>query len=190
MSLYREFGDALKGVWSLLVGLRVTGSEFAQKQVTVHYPRQVVDNITTFRGHIELVGKPKDPAVPKCISCMMCQSVCPSGCIVVKKSPKIKPTEEAIKAAEEAGKPAPKPKAVKTPKGLLLDYNLCSLCGLCVQNCPVGSLRFSTDVYLAGYERGDFEYDLVERLKEQALQEAASRNAAETTAPAEKREAS
>ena len=75
MSLYREFGDALKGVWSLLVGLRVTGSEFAKKQVTVHYPRQVVDNISTFRGHIELVGKPKDPAVPKCISCMMCQSV-------------------------------------------------------------------------------------------------------------------
>ena len=37
MSLYREFGDALKGVWSLLVGLRVTGAEFAKKQVTVHY---------------------------------------------------------------------------------------------------------------------------------------------------------
>lgn len=187
MSLYREFGDALKGVWSLLVGLRVTGAEFAKKQVTVHYPRQVVDNITTFRGHIELVGKPKDPAVPKCISCMMCQSVCPSGCIIVKKSPKIKPTEEELRAAEEAGKPAPKPKAVKTPKGLLLDYNLCSLCGLCVQNCPVGSLRFSTDVYLAGFERKDFEYDLVKRLKEQAAQAASSSDA---PASSSKREAS
>jgi NADH-quinone oxidoreductase subunit I len=37
-----------------------------------------------------------------------------------------------------------------------------------VEVCPVKSIRFSTDVYLAGYERNDFEYDLLARLREQA----------------------
>jgi NADH-quinone oxidoreductase subunit I len=32
-----------------------------------------------------------------------------------------------------------------------------------VENCPTKALRFSNDVYLAGFFREDFEYDLIER---------------------------
>jgi NADH-quinone oxidoreductase subunit I len=49
-----------------------------------------------------------------------------------------------------------------------LNYNLCSLCGTCVEKCPVGSLRFSQNVYLAGYTRKDFEFELLSRLRSQA----------------------
>ena len=45
---------------------------------------------------------------------------------------------------------------------------LCSLCGLCVQTCPVSSLAFSKDVYLAGGSRKDFEFDLLKRLRDRA----------------------
>jgi len=176
MSVLTEFKEALKGLKSLFVGLRITGREFVKPQVTVHYPRKVVDNIVTFRGHIELVGG-KDPAVPKCITCMMCQSVCPSSCIKIvkhpppkKEAPAEKPSEALASGLEPKTKPAPpsKEKPVKTPKAFFLDYNYCSLCGLCVQSCPVDSLRFSTDVYLAGPSRKTFVYDLMARLKAQA----------------------
>ncbi|GAB6175794.1 hypothetical protein JCM16814_06850 [Desulfobaculum senezii] len=167
--------DTVKGLWSLLVGLRVTGQNFVRPQLTVHYPRKTVDNIHTYHGHIELVGKPKEPAVPKCICCMLCVTSCPSGCISVikKKEPKpaAKEGPEAPKemVGEVKGKTEPpKKKPVKTPSKWKLDYNLCSLCGTCVEVCPVKSIRFSTDVYLAGYERNDFEYDLLARLREQA----------------------
>ncbi len=179
MTLFKEFQSALKGLWSLAVGLKVTGREFARPQLTVHYPRKVVDNIVTYRGHIELVGKPKEPAVPKCITCMMCATVCPSGCISIKKFP---PPKVAPAAEGEEAKPKAKP--VKTPKAFNLNYNTCSLCGLCVQNCPVDSLRFSTDVYLAGVSRADFEYDLMARLAAQAEAVAKAKAPAEATAGA------
>lgn len=155
--MFKDISEALRGLWSLVVGLKITGKEFVKPQVTVHYPRAVVDNLATFRGHIELVGTDKEPATPKCITCMMCSTVCPSGCIALSKFPTPKVEEGA-----------PKPKPIKTPKDFTLNYNTCSLCGLCVQNCPVDSLRFSTDVYLAGTTREEFEYDLMARLRAQA----------------------
>ena len=45
----------LKGLWSLIVGLKVTGKEFCRPWITVHYPRQEVTNLDTYRGHIDLV---------------------------------------------------------------------------------------------------------------------------------------
>lgn len=165
--------EALIGVWSLLVGLYVTGSNFIKPIITMRYPWKVVDkdNISTFRGHIELVGKPKEPEVPKCIVCMMCVKACPSGCISVKLKKEPKPAE-----GEEGDK---KKKAPKTPEKFVLNFNLCSLCGLCVQNCPVKSLEHSNNVYLADFSRKAFEYDLLARLTEQAKQKPIKESAAE-----------
>ena len=50
----------------------------------------------------------------------------------------------------------------------LLNYSLCSLCGLCVQSCPTGAIRFSQNVYLVGRTREELELDLMARLKSQA----------------------
>ena len=147
-------------LFSLIVGLWVTGYNFLRPLKTVYYPRQTVspEALLPYRGHIQLVGKPKNPAEPKCVACMMCAKVCPSGCIKVTKA----------KAAEGDDK------APKLPGTFTLNYNLCSLCGLCVQNCPAKSLEHSNDVYLAGFSRKDFEYDLMQRLKDQAAKKASA----------------
>lgn len=155
-------GDFFSGLWSLVVGLSVTGRNFADTQITVHYPRQDVgeEQLEGYRGHIELVPKPKDPFTPKCILCMMCARACPSNCITVKM--KKQPKEEP---AEEGAKPKKAPKEVET---FHLDYNLCSLCSLCVQSCPVNSLRHSKNVYISGFHKEHFEMDLMARLHKQA----------------------
>lgn len=145
------FFRSLKDAWSLVVGLGITGKYFASPQLTVHYPRQIVPkkNLVGYRGHIELVPKP-ETFEPRCIICGACQRVCPSNCISIE-SEKI----------EKDGKPA------KRLSLFHLDYTLCSLCGLCVQSCPVASLRHSENIYLAGATRELFHFDLIARLDRQ-----------------------
>jgi len=175
--------------WSLIVGLKITGKYFCQPLVTVHYPRQVIDdeNLRTYGGHVELIGKPKDPATPKCISCMMCVTNCPSKCLTVvkQKAPKPTPEEEAaMKAAEEAGEKVKKPKAPKNPAKFMYDYTKCSLCGTCIDNCPAKSLQFSNNIYWVATSRKEMKIDLLARLKEQANEMPAAAPAPKPEAPA------
>lgn len=179
MAKPRSVFENLKRLWSLIVGLRVTGQNYVQPQITVHYPRQTVgDSISTFRGHIELIGKPKQPEVAKCICCMLCVTSCPSSCIKVvkKKEPKPDPAAEAPKdmatPTPEKVAPPKKKKALKTPSKWTVDFNLCSLCGTCVEVCPVKSLRFSDNSYLASYDSNDFKYDLLAELHKKATAKA------------------
>ncbi|MDD4732175.1 MAG: 4Fe-4S binding protein [Desulfovibrio sp.] len=173
MSAVKDIFQSVKDLWSLFVGLRVTGKYFMQPTLTVHYPRETVDEDVeqTYGGHVELVPKPKNPLKPKCIGCMMCVTNCPSGCLTVVKAKAPKPTpeeEQAMKEAEARGEKVKKPKAPKEPAKFMYDYSLCSLCGTCIENCPVGSLRYSNNIYFVGTSRKEFKLDLLQRLQRQA----------------------
>lgn len=168
--------NLVKGLWSLIIGLSITGEFFVRRKVTVHYPRQVVpkEASESFRGPIELVGSAKDPATPRCISCMMCVTACPSGCIKVVKNkpPKLTPEEEAQFAEAEArGEKVKRPAAPKNPAVYEYDFTYCSLCACCIEACPVDSIRFSNELYLAGTSRDDFKYDLISRLERKAKED-------------------
>jgi NADH-quinone oxidoreductase subunit I len=161
---------AAKDIWSLFAGLGITGRFFFSRRITVHYPRAVLrkEDLESFRGPVELVGSPQDPATPKCISCMMCVSACPSGCISVtrQKLPELSPEEEKTLAEAGArGEKVKRPSAPKNPAGWTYDYTRCSLCACCIESCPTQSIRFSNETYLAGAARSDFHYDLLARLK-------------------------
>lgn len=158
--MYRleEIKRAARGMWSLVVGLNITGKYFLQPNVTIHYPRQEVDNLATFRGHIELIPEDNDPLAPRCISCGTCAKACPSGCITVTKKKAPVPTAEETEQGI-------KPKAPKDPETFRLDFTLCSLCGQCVMSCPANAIRFSQNINIAGYSRQDFQFDLVARLR-------------------------
>lgn len=158
--MYRleEIRRAARGMWSLVVGLNITGKYFLQPNVTIHYPRQEVDNLATFRGHIELIPEDSDPLIPRCISCGTCARACPSGCITVTKKKAPAPTAEEVAQGV-------KPKAPKDPESFRLDFTLCSLCGQCVMSCPADAIRFSQNINIAGYSRQDFQFELVERLR-------------------------
>ena len=173
MTALKRIWDNVTGLWSLIVGLKITGKNFADKQVTLHYPRETVTKaqLEGFRGPLELVAKPGNPVKPKCIACMMCVSACPSKCLTVLKEKAPKPTAEelqAMKEAEERGEKVQKPTAPKAPAKFLYDFTLCSLCSLCGESCPVGSLGFSSNVYLASTDKKDFKMDLLKGLQEKS----------------------
>ncbi len=179
MAILASFGKAVGALWSMVVGLRVTGTNFLRPQETIHYPRQEVPRefLETFRGHVELVGTDEDPAKPRCVGCGLCAELCPSSCLRVDAedipgavAPPAAPTSIAgVLMPVLKFKTAP---PSQTPPRRLLayhyTYHTCSLCGLCVQNCPAGSLRFSANVYLSGTSRQDFEIDLMRRLVSRA----------------------
>ena len=162
-----------KEIWSLIAGLIVTGKYFWSPRLTTRYPRQVVapEAALSFRGPIELVGLDNAPAIPRCISCMLCVSACPGNCISVTRSQPPKPTEEEAKAMAEAEARGEKPKKIPAPKNpaaYIYDFTFCSLCACCVEACPTGSIRFSHEIYLSGTRREDFRYDLLARLRRRA----------------------
>lgn len=150
-------------IWSLAAGLLVTGRSFLKPQRTVHFPRQVLKNVHSFHGHIEHIGTDLDPSVPRCISCMMCERACPSGCICITAA------QKTPRSAESQATPASAaPANPRAPLIFELDFSLCSLCGLCVEACPVDSLRFSHNIYPVWTSRKEFKIDLLKRLKAQA----------------------
>ncbi|MFO7817767.1 MAG: 4Fe-4S binding protein [Thermodesulfobacteriota bacterium] len=158
----------ISGLWSLIVGLRVTGQNFFRPQITVHYPRQEADNVQDYRGHVELVPSKQDPKIPKCIACGACARICPSGCIHIQ-SEKIPLQTEGKETEKEEENKAKTSRSKKILTKFNLDFNYCSLCGLCVQNCPVNSLRFSNNIYLAGHSPQEFRFDLLQRLRNQSF---------------------
>jgi NADH-quinone oxidoreductase subunit I len=173
----------VKGLWSLIVGLKVTGIELCKPWITTRYPFREVENISTYRGHIELVGQSADPGTPRCVICWTCSDLCPSRCItirahVVGEDPAAGANDAGLLLAPQLASPhsrhsAPPPERIERQLDVFhLNYSLCSLCGLCVQNCPVEAIRFSRNVYLVGDSRQDFEIDLLARLRSQTASRA------------------
>lgn len=158
MNLITEIREAIKGLYSLAVGMRITGKYFLRPEVTVHYPRKTVDNIDTFSGHVELAPGKKNPGSgPDCIVCGMCARNCPSNCLDVQ-------IDEIIEENPEPGKKAKKTKKLSA---LIYEFSYCSLCGQCIENCPAEALRFSNHVYWAEFDRCNITLDLLARYKEQ-----------------------
>jgi NADH-quinone oxidoreductase subunit I len=149
--MLKAIWDNIKGLYSLLVGLSITGRYLLSRRETVHFPRKVVDDVSlaSFRGPLELTRGKKDPAQTRCISCQMCVKACPGHCLTVTKGDS------------------------KAPMVWLYDFSLCCLCGACVETCPAGALDFSHRVYLVTRTREELILDLLADLKKRTHSEAA-----------------
>ncbi len=147
-SLWDDLKDAvvtlLKALW---VTMKNFGrSVFLRQAVTITEPWGSRPIPLRYRG---VIGLTIDRRTGKenCIGCLACERICPDHCIHIE----VEDEREGHKG--------------KYPTVFIIDNNLCSLCGLCVEVCPVPALIHTSLWQVGGYAHRDLVFDKERLLK-------------------------
>ena len=144
----------------ILAGLKVTTAHFLRNlflhtahlfgllkrrraAATFQYPEEKRPLMLRFRSRHRLTVR--DDGTPRCVACMLCETVCPARCIT-------------IVAGEH-----PDPHVEKYPLRFDLDLGVCVYCGYCVEVCPEDAIRMDTGILdLAAYSREEMKLHIHE----------------------------
>jgi NADH-quinone oxidoreductase subunit I len=131
--------EIILGVWSLLKGMKVTGSYFFRPGtiVTQKYPnnRKTLVMLERFKGEVVMPHNEKNEH--KCTGCGICEINCPNGSIEII----------SMTVITEDGK---KKKAIDKH---IYRLSMCTFCALCVKTCPSNALAFSQKFEHAVFHR-------------------------------------
>ncbi|MBQ8422691.1 MAG: 4Fe-4S binding protein [Coprobacter sp.] len=136
-SIKNYFVSFGKGLWSLLVGMKITFVEFFTPKITEKYPenRATLEIPERFRATLSL--KYDAEGNHKCIACGICQMNCPNGTITIV--PKKVTTEDG--------------KTKRVLDDYIYDLGSCVFCQLCVTSCPHDALEFTNEFEQAVFTR-------------------------------------
>ena len=110
---------------------------------TYQFPEEIRPLMSRFRSRHRLMVR--DDGTPRCVGCMLCETVCPAKCITIV------PDEH------------PDPHVEKYPIRFDIDLGVCVYCGYCVEVCPEDAIRMDTGILdVAAYSREAMQLDIHE----------------------------
>ena len=111
--------------------------------VTIQYPEQ--PPMLGRRARVRHRLLKRADGTPRCVACMLCETVCPADCIRIV-------AEESADATVE-----------KRAKSFDIDLGLCVFCGYCVEVCPVDAIRMDSGrIDLCAFSRRDLVWRMDE----------------------------
>ena len=128
---------------AIVSGLGRTFRQMFEPDITLQYPEQRPEIHDDYRGAPGLVKD--DEGREKCVSCQLCEYICPPKAIVIR------PGEIAGDASNA--------NVEKAPREFFIDMLRCIYCGYCEEVCPEQAI-FMTNVYeLNGASRPELVHD-------------------------------
>lgn len=127
----------------IIGGLWITLKNFFKPKITLEYPEQRPILPPRYRGAPTLV---KDPdGREKCVSCQMCEFVCPSKAI--KVTPGDIPSSSKYSFIQKA------------PKKFEINMSRCIFCGYCQEVCPENAIVLQKEFSISSYDRNSLVRD-------------------------------
>jgi NADH-quinone oxidoreductase subunit I len=121
----------------IAAGLAITLKHFFAPKETLSYPEERPVIPPGYRGVPVLVKDPNGRT--KCVSCQLCEFVCPPKAI------RIEPSEIPEGSSNDH--------VEKRPKAFDIDMLRCIYCGLCEEVCPEEAIFLQNQYSMSGYSR-------------------------------------
>ena len=143
------------GIYTVLVGMRITFKHLFTPAVTIQYPEVKVKLQDRVRNRLYV-------NIDDCIGCDQCSRACPVSCIEID-------TVKSIPGEDLGTTSNGKKKALWVTK-FDIDIAKCCYCQLCVFPCPTECI-YMTDVYeFSEYERANLLYKFSALNQDEAAQ--------------------
>ncbi len=144
-----------QGLWTVLVGMKVTLKHIFVPSVTIQYPD--VKPVLPERARNRLYVNMDD-----CIGCMQCSTACPVNCIEIE-------TVKAIPSDGERITSNGKKKALWVTR-FDIDIAKCCFCSLCTYPCPTECIKMTNVYEFSEFERENLIYSFAS-LTEKEIEE-------------------